>query len=369
MATPLRIGIVGATPGVGWGPRAHIPAYRALAGEVELAAVCTGRPETAERAGQEWGVAERYSDYHQLIASPNVDLVVVATRILLHAPISRAAIEAGKPVYSEWPLGVDTTEAEGLAALAEARGVPTMVGLQSRYAPHFAEMRRLLDEGYIGRPLTLSMTVLGAGALTPRPSYYAFQVKPGSGWGALSIGAGHALATLSWLVGGIDRLSAQVATQNPTWTLPDTGETIPVEAPDSVAVTLRTKSGMTGQVQVSNVALNGSGLRLELYGTEGKLAVHASSVSEYSRGRFFGARKGETDHDLEIPVALHTVQGVEPSHPAYNIARLFQANAAALRSGRRPSPDFSDAVRLHRLLDGVQHSSDSGQWVDVSSTF
>ncbi len=368
MADKLRIGIVGATPGQGWGPRAHLPAYRALPG-VELTAVCTSRLETAERAAKEWGVAEAYSDYHQLIASPNVDVVCAVTRILLHAPIARAAIEAGKPVYSEWPLGVDTAEAEGLAALAQAKGVPTMVGLQSRFAPHFARMKELIDEGYLGRLLTVHMSSMGSQALTPRPSYYAFLAKRSAGWGALTISVGHALATLSWLVGGFEKLTAQVSTQVPEWTFPDNGQKVTMEPADSVDVVLRTKSGAVGTVQSSNTAYAGSGFRLELYGTGGKLAIHTGSISEFGRGRFFGAKTGEQEHDLEVPERLYSVEGVDRGEPGYFIARLFQHHAAALREGRAPAPSFADAARLHRLLDAVQRSSDTGAWQDVSDTF
>lgn len=370
MADKLRIGLVGATPGRGWGPRAHIPAYRALSDQVELTAICTARPETAEAAAKEWGVGEYYSDYHKLVNSPNVDVVCVVTRILLHTEISRAAIEAGKAVYSEWPLGTDTADAEAVAGFAQAHGGRTMVGLQARFAPHFARMRELIDEGFIGRPLTAQCTSLSGASLTPRPSYYAFVLKKTSGWGALSIGTGHAIATLSWLLGGIQAVSGAVSTQIPEAVLPDTGEKVTVESPDTVTVALRTKSGATGILHVSNAAYNGSGFRLEVYGTEGKLAVTCNAISDFGPdGRFLGARLGEADRDIEIPARLMTVPGLQTSQPAYNIARLFQAGAAALREGRDPVPGFADAARLHRLLDGIQQSSDTGRWVDVSDTF
>ncbi len=118
MTDKIRVGVIGADPtGRGFGARAHIPAV--LANEdLELAAVCTSRPETAEQAARRWNVPRWFSHYQALVADPEIELVTVAVRVRHHRPIVAAAIEAGKAVYCEWPLALTSEDAAGLADLA-----------------------------------------------------------------------------------------------------------------------------------------------------------------------------------------------------------------------------------------------------------
>ena len=360
----LRIGIVGATPRVGWGPRAHIPAYHALP-EVELTAVCTAHPETAQAAAAEFGVSEYYSDYHELVRSPNVDVVSVVTRALLHHPISVAALEAGKHVYCEWPLAISSQQASELADLAKARGLRHIVGLQTRFAPPFLHMKELLDQGYIGQPLGFHMRMLLAGALQPRRSQYAFLAKKGTGVGVLYVSAGHALDALQWLLGDIAELSAQLNAQIPEWTLPDTGERVEVTTPDNLGLVARLKSGAVGAVQLSNTYIAPSGFSLEAFGTEGRLTASSMGMLELSLVRLYGAKQGEQEAEVPLSERLVAVPGLPLESPAYNIAQLFRGFAGAISAGRDLSPTFADALRLHQLLEAIERSSDTKSWVTL----
>src|SRR5581483_33212 len=149
-----RVLVVGADAAAeGWGARAHIPAVLAHPA-LELEAICTSRAETAENAAARWGARRWFADFEEAVATPDVDLVTVAVRVGLHSPIVRAAAEAGKPVYCEWPLGLSAAEASELAAAADA--VPTAVGLQGRFSPAVRYARELLDSRAFGRPLTFT---------------------------------------------------------------------------------------------------------------------------------------------------------------------------------------------------------------------
>jgi predicted dehydrogenase len=142
----VRVGIVGATVDRGWGWRSHIPALRSLP-ELDLAAVCTAHQETAEAAAAATGARHAFSDYRALIACPDVDLVTIAVRVPWHREMALAAIQAGKHVYCEWPLGTNLTEVEEMAAAARARGVRAMPGLQGRAAPWVLHLKQLISEG------------------------------------------------------------------------------------------------------------------------------------------------------------------------------------------------------------------------------
>src|SRR5204862_5217872 len=78
-----------------------------------------------------------------------------------HLELATAALDAGKAVYCEWPLGNGSKEAETLAALAKTKGVLAVAGLQARSAPSVAYLHDLIEQGYVGE--VLSTTLIGSG--------------------------------------------------------------------------------------------------------------------------------------------------------------------------------------------------------------
>src|SRR5687768_10483836 len=107
---PLRVGLVGANPERGWAPWAHVPALNALP-QFRLEGVSARTRETAEAAARAFGAARAYGDTWELVRSPDVDIVTICVKVPEHRPIVLAALEAGKHVFCEWPLGRDVAEA------------------------------------------------------------------------------------------------------------------------------------------------------------------------------------------------------------------------------------------------------------------
>src|SRR5262245_4979193 len=103
----LKIGLIGA--GANTKAR-HIPGLRAVS-DVEIVAVCNRRPESTRAFAAEFGVRRVYDDWQVLLAAPDVDAVVIGTWPYLHAPITLAALEAGKHVLTEARMAMDASEA------------------------------------------------------------------------------------------------------------------------------------------------------------------------------------------------------------------------------------------------------------------
>ena len=134
MAAKIRVGIVGATVtpgGSGWGANAHVPALNALPA-YELKAVCTGHEETARASATAFGAELAFHSFDEMIARPDIDLVCVVIRVPGHNQLVVGALEAGKDVFCEWPLGATLAEAQAMANLASARGLRAAVGLQAQ---------------------------------------------------------------------------------------------------------------------------------------------------------------------------------------------------------------------------------------------
>lgn len=152
-ARPVRVGIVGLSASGGFAAQAHLPALRALDG-YELRALSASTPESAQAAGRMYGVPRTFSTAAELARCEEVDLVVIAVKVPQHHELVTAAIEAGKAVLCEWPLGNGLAEAEELTALAHRAGVRTAVGLQARSAPQLRYLRDLVADATWSRMAT-----------------------------------------------------------------------------------------------------------------------------------------------------------------------------------------------------------------------
>jgi predicted dehydrogenase len=361
----LRVALVGAhASGRGWGPAAHMPAIAAVEG-LELAAVCTSSPASAAAAAEAYGIPRAYGDVRELAAQSDIDLVSVAVRVPNHHSIVMPLLEAGKHVYCEWPLGATTQEAEQMASAAEADGIVAVAGLQGRHDPALTHVRRLVDDGWLGAVLSVSVTMIGGGALAHRAGE-AWMADDANGANTLTIVAGHTLDQVEYLFGNLTEVSATIGVQVPRWRLADTGETLETDAPDNILVTGAIAGGGLLSFQAASVPYNGSGWRLEAYGTKGTLVATSAALPQITPTLIRGARGSDSLTALDVP-AGEPAGFTVPAGPGHNIARSYAAMAKAIREGTTAAPDFRHAVGVHRLLDVVRKSSEDGRTIAVGT--
>lgn len=142
MKMRFRVGIVGLNPTRGWAVSAHIPALRALSEDFELVGVANTSLSSSQAAASAFGLPHAFESAEALAASPEVDIVVVTVKVRHHEKVVRTAIEHGKTVYCEWPLGNGLQEAVELARLARERNVLAVVGTQAIVSPRGSICRR-----------------------------------------------------------------------------------------------------------------------------------------------------------------------------------------------------------------------------------
>jgi predicted dehydrogenase len=166
----LRVGVIGANP-------------RSL--------------ETAQITADKFQVACAYGEAAELVQDPSVDVVAITVKVPEHDVLTRMALEAGKHVFSEWPLRIDLAEATQLAELASRSGLHHMVGLQGLWAPGPLFLRDLIERGAIGKPVSVSVVAPGspAGSRVHQSSSYTTDRRAGAT--VLSVSTGHILATLA----------------------------------------------------------------------------------------------------------------------------------------------------------------------------
>ena len=365
MANKVRLGFVGANVSSTWSSQSHFPALLASP-DVELTAVCTSRAESAEEARQAFGAKLAFHDFREMVSSPEIDAVAVVVRVPSHYEPTKAAIEAGKHVYTEWPLGRNTAEAEELAALARAKGVQTAVGLQSRVSPALLYIKDLIDTGYVGEVLSCHVTTMRDGALE-RHSSRTWNRDASLGANTLTIANGHVIDALCFVLGNFKRVACMVTTQVQQIYETDTRQFVAVTSPDNVRISGQLERGAAASVHVGAVPWAGSGFRMEIYGREGTLVTTGSVSSQ--RGemlRVQGAQGGHGLNDLEIPERFVYVPADFPRGDPFNVGQMYALFAEAIRTGQSRLPAFDIAVGLHRFIDTIKQASDAGQELAVA---
>ena len=363
MTDKIRVGIIGANANYGWSKRAHLPALLGMP-DFELTAVCTSRPETAAESKAFYGSKLAFHDYTEMANHPEVDVVVVSVSVPAHYGMVAAGLQAGKHVFCEWPLGANTAEAVELANLARAKGVRTLIGLQARGGPVLLRLRELVAEGYVGEMLACNMTMFLPG-LTQRGIDRAWMADRSKGANSLSIASGHALDIFCHCVGEFRELSAQVSVQLDQWQIGD-GNTVAVDAPDNVVVSGVLENGAAASAHIATIPWNGSGWRMEVYGTQGTLSAKSEEMVQYGNVHLYGAQgAGQALMPLEVPARLSSAPDAVPPGEPYNVAQLYRIIADSINNGADPQPDFDTAVDRHRFLDLLQQASDEGRRVSV----
>ncbi len=359
------VGIIGVEPGRSWAARGHIPALRALSDTFEIIGVANTTKTSAEAAAAATRLPRAFANVAELIAAPEVDIVTVAVKVPPHLEIVRAAIAAGKHVYCEWPLGNGLIEAKEMAALAQAKGVLGVVGTQARVAPEIEYLRHLIADGFVGDVLSTTLVARGGalqgGGSIPDKKTWAYLLDRANGATLLTIPVGHTLAALGDVLGEVAEVSSVLAVRRPTALAIDTGETLPVSAPDEVLVSGVFASGVPLSIHYrGGAARDSDGLFWEINGTEGDIRVSgASGHTQMVQLSLKGARGGEkTFRRLNVPASYRSGWPKDPE-PG-NVARVYARMARDLREGSRTAPSFKDAVTVHRIIDAIERAAESG---------
>jgi len=190
---------------------------------------------------------------------------------------------------------------------------------------------------------------------------WAYLLDRANGATMLTIPAGHMLAALTSVLGEVAEVSAVLAARRTTALVADTGETLPVSAPDQVLVSGVLVSGAPVSIHYrGGAARDEDGLFWEINGTEGDIRVLGpSGHTEMVQLSLKGARNGEKAfRPLEVPALYRSgwPQDVVPG----NVARLYARMARDLREGTLTAPSFDDAVAVHRVIAAIEKAAEGG---------
>jgi predicted dehydrogenase len=355
-----RIGIVGLQPGQSWAAFAHLPAIYALEDKFEVVAVANSRYESSLAAAKAVNIPKAYENADALVKAEDIDIVTVTVRVPAHRDVVTKAIDAGKAIYSEWPLGKNLAEAEELAALAKGKDIRTFIGTQALGSPAIWHLKTLMNEGRIGD--VLSHSIIGYGRIWgPEISDEAderYLLEKENGATMLTIPVAHTLAAVQAVFGNIEDLSSVIATRRKKVYSKERQDFIDMTAPDQVGVQAVLEDGSIFSLHYrGGLAPDGHGFTWEINGTKGVLRITALTGSiQIEELKIESCLEGETEFK-EVRIPPETLTLCPKEFIPGNVARMYDLMAEDLTTGAHKAPDFDYAVKLHRLIDRIEKAA------------
>jgi predicted dehydrogenase len=361
------VGIVGMQPEKTWGAVAHLPALRSLPEDFEVVGVANRSRASAQKAAAAYNIPRAFEDVSEMVAAPEIDIVAVTMRVPYHLEVVTAALEAGKHVYCEWPLGNGLAEARQMADLARAKGLLGVCGSQARVEPEIDHLRRLIEDGFVGEVLSSTLVASGGTWGTEIDEANAYVLDRANGATMLTIPFGHTLFGVCGVLGPITELSARLANRRTSGRIIETGAIEPMTAHDQVLVEGLLASGAPISIHYRGGLCRGTNLLWEINGTEGDIQITGPvGYVQWAPLTILGARRSDTQLQsiaLAEPAATASPKDLYPK----NVARTYSAMAADLRHGTHTAPNFDAAVALHQLIDAVEESDRTGRRISVGA--
>jgi predicted dehydrogenase len=235
-----------------WGQ--HLVRCAEGAQHIRFTAFATRTPEKARAFAAERGLRE-IASYEAALADPEIDAVVLATPHTQHTQQIVQAAAAGKPVFTEKPLGVNAAEARRAAEACAAAGVTLGVGYNWRFQPALQRIRQLIEDGTLGRVLHIEGNFCGPSAYRFRQGHWRHDRNEGPAGGMTGRGV-HVVDAMLYLAGPIERVTAQSFRLVQDFGMDDT-----------TSMLVRFASGATGYL--GTVIATAETWRMQVFGSNG----------------------------------------------------------------------------------------------------
>jgi predicted dehydrogenase len=378
---------------VGWMGKLHSRAYQALPLvypdlkiRPRLVHAADTAADRASYARDILGYERASTDYHAVLADPEVDVVSICAPNMLHREIGVAAARAGKPFWIEKPVGRDAAETAEVAMAAQEAGVVTSIGYNYRHVPAVEQVRELIAAGELGRITNVRAVFFNSYASEPNGALSWRFRRDEAGSGALGDLLSHVIDLVQYVVAPITEVTSllsTVHTQRPIlpmgsadhFAVIENGELGEVENDDYAAALVRfagaRAAGAVGTLEASRVSVGPQcGLGFEIYGTDGSATWNFEQMNELrlclGRG---GPAPGYTT------VLGHPGMGdygrfqPGPGHSmSYDDLKVIEAKKflVAVGGGEQRNSTIAEAQADGEVITAVATSARDGAWHKVT---
>jgi predicted dehydrogenase len=353
MADRLRVGVIG----TGFGSTVQIPAFRASR-RVEVVAIASGQPGRARKVADAHGVPHAFDAWPDLVRA-DLDLVSITTPTDLHRPMALAALAAGRHVLCEKPMALSAAEAGEMLGAAERAGRVHVIDHELRFNPNRRKVKRLIAEGFIGRPRHVLITLVGPGRIDAGKPF-TWWADAARGGGILGAVGSHMIDLLRYWLGEADRALGTIETYVGERPDPDGGGLRRVTSDDCTSFLLGFPGGAVATVLISAVGAHTRGPRIEVWGDEGSLVLDESD-------RLWGGPRGKDPEEITERETLTAPPGMDYAALwGVSFVRLVDHLAAAIldRAPVAPAATFADGLATQRVMDALRLTSQLG-WARV----
>ncbi len=371
----VGIGLIG----TGYMGKCHALAYNAVGPtfgdvpELRLEILADRTDEIASQRSAEFRFARHSTDWRDVVADPKVDVVAITTPNALHREMALAAIDAGKHVYCEKPMGLSLQDAIDMAEAARRAGVKTLIGYNYLHNPAVLHAKALIDDGAIGRIVGFR-GFFDEDYLADPDLPYSWRCRVDeAGTGALGDMACHLVSIAHFLVGPIAAVMGDIHTEHDHRVGTDGSAQSggAVETEDLAHALLRFRSGVRGTLASSRIAWGRKNhLAWEIHGSTGMITFDQEQMNELMLFRNDGdpARHGFT-RILSAPVHRPFGQITSGSGHSIGFNDLKIVEVVHLLRGLTGQqdlhPDFEDGLAIERVIHGIARSSVDQRWVEV----
>ena len=311
--------------------------------------------ERAEVAAKEHSIP-RSCTVDEMLADPEIEIIVNLTIPQSHAEVCISALEAGKHVYVEKPLAVEREQGLHMLQLAEEKGLLVGAAPDTFLGGGLQTCRKLIDDGWIGEPIgaTAFLLIPGHESWHPDPEFY---YKKGGG-PMFDMGPYYLTALIAHL-GPISRVTGSARITFPERTItsqPKAGTKIKVDVPTHVAGIMDFENGAIGTI-ITSFDVQGAQLpRIEVYGSEATLSVPDPN----GFGGQVRIKRGAKQDWEDVPLT----HGYTENSRGIGVADM----AYALRSGRQHRANGDMAFHVLDIMHAFHDASDQGKHIALQST-
>lgn len=342
----------------------HLPGLQTMAetGKVELVAVADTVADKAQAAATKYNVPHCHTDLEQLLAEVEFDLLVNTTVIPSHFAVSLAALRAGKHVYTQKPMAATVEEATILIDEAARRNVRLASAPEHRVRPLVGRIKEMVEQGTIGRVNFAKVRSSHGGPekhfipASPRDSTWFY--KPGSD-PILDLGV-HGLSQITSILGPVRRLAAFSGRTLPVRYMteggPFSGKRIDVEIDDNSLLMLDFGDACFAFLDATYCMEASLAPRLEIYGSEGTLAVLETRSDEPPDLRLYQS-KTKSWTQVEVP----------PTPPVKDLGVLHLVDA--IREGRPHLLTGEHGRHLLEIMTRAPVAAQEGRTVELETLF
>ncbi len=326
---------------------------------LDIAACADLDMERARARAEEFHVPKACT-VKELLADPEIEIVVNLTIPKVHAEVDIAALEAGKNVFSEKPFALNRLEGKKILDLAKAKKLRIGCAADTFLSGGAQTCRKLIDDGWIGRPIgaTAFMTCHGHESWHPSPEFY-YEV----GGGPMFDMGPYYLGSLINLLGPVAKVTGMTKLTFPERRItsqPKYGKIIQVDVPTHIAGVMEFENGAIVTILMSFDVWNAQLPRIEIYGTEGTLSVPDPN-STGGPVKYF--KPGMKDW-MEIPI-LHPY-GTD-AYSGYGRGLGVADLAYAIRTGRDVRPSGEMGYHVVDIMESIHDSANEGKCVALAS--